>query len=418
MAAKKTPDWINNLRKTLRTELGEGWTVRDIRGRIQLTYRYANGQRSSVVTELEWKGGQIAKVTDLAQRIRPLLEEGKNVREAYELLGTAETNVTGDGSTNWLLLAEKFEDHKTGSGEVSARTWHRNWRLRIGRAVEVLNSSPKPTSGKGVLQALVEKHFPKGKGAGDTDRRLAIQYVAAWLRWCVKEQGADARWLPPEELKLLIGVKQKGHTMATFASDDQITRLLASIADPKWRTAVGLVACFGLRPVELGYIRANGEVLHCSYQKRTARKPAGTPPRDIVGLDPVGMPGLSKQLLAVLAERGKEALPVGCRGETAGDALHQFLERHGAWRALVAETAALPATGSTGNTLVPYSLRHAFAARAEDTYGLSDRRAALLMGHSVQTHHSHYSGTGADALERTLAQVNATAQRQQLETLV
>ena len=82
--------------------------------------------------------------------------------------------------------------------------------------------------------------------------------------------------------------------------------------------------------MELGYIQPKGPLLHCSYQKRTSR--GSTKPRDIVGLDPVGLEGLSADLLALLAEQGAEALPPGGSSKQgAGDALHQYLERLPIW---------------------------------------------------------------------------------------
>ena len=406
------------MRTALRGQCGEGWSVRDIRGRIQLSIRFDDGQRTTVVLPLPWAGSSQAKLLQLADQMKPLVAGGKTAAEALALITAGEANTLAPGITNWMRVAELFQQHKVGSGEVSERTWHRNWRLRIDRAVSVLTSKPAPTGGAGVLRALAERHFPSGKGAGSTDRRLQMQYAAAFLRWAVAEQGADPRWLPPTDLKALVGVKQKGHTMATFIRDDQISRLLEGIPDQRWRTAVGLVACFGLRPVELGYIRANGDELFCSYQKRTARKPQGTPMRSIIGLDPVGLEGLSENLLAVLAEQGPAALPLGCRGDRAGDALHQYLERNATWKQLVAETAAMPLSGTTGNELVPYSLRHAYAARASEQAGWSDKVAALQMGHTTQTHSSHYSGTSAEMVEAAKEKAKAAAARRQLERTV
>ena len=80
---------------------------------------------------------------------------------------------------------------------------------------------------------------------------------------------------------------------------------------------------------------------------------------------------------------------------------------------LVAEVAATPAVGSTGNELVPYSLRHAYADRA-DRIGMTDKEAALQMGHSVQTHNAHYTGTGADTAARALAKARAAARNRTL----
>ena len=71
---------------------------------------------------------------------------------------------------------------------------------------------------------------------------------------------------------------------------------------------MAIVTCFGLRPVELHTIRAGGNTLYVGWQKPTTRKPEGTPPRNVAGLDPEGMEGLSAKQLAVLAEQGIDAL--------------------------------------------------------------------------------------------------------------
>jgi len=404
----KAPTWIATLRRDLRLQNGEGWYAKDVRGRIQLAYRFADGTQTTCILELPWAGSSKLPMLQAAAAAKPLVEAGKSLKEAIALIARSE-GITEKGATNWPRVAELFQQHKVGSGQTSERTWDRNYRLRISRAVAILTGKQRPTGGAGLMQALVDQHFPGGKGAGETDRRLQIQYIGQFLTFAVQEQGADARWLPPADLSRYVGVKQKGHTMATFISDDQICRLLAGINDQRWRTAVGLVACFGLRPVELGHLVANGDTLRCSYSKRTARKPQGTPPREILGLDPAGLEGLSANLLALLAERGKEALPSGCRGERAGDALHQYLERNKVWQSLVQEVAEAPAVGNTGNELVPYSMRHAYADRAS-VLGLSDKEAALLMGHSLQTHHSHYSGTTADTMARAKAKLQARRQ--------
>ena len=160
---------------------------------------------------------------------------------------------------------------------------------------------------------------------------------------------------------------------------------------------MGLVACFGLRGVELAWLSVDGDFLHCAYRKRTERNPEGTEARRIVGLDPRGLEGLSKDLLSLLAERGNDALPPTCflkdkDGELtrAGHALSQYLRRQKVWQQLVSETAALPTVGRTGNELVPYSLRHAYAARAHEDFGFSPRKTAGLMGHSLLTHSTTY----------------------------
>ena len=190
-------------------------------------------------------------------------------------------------------------------------------------------------------------------------------------------------------------------------------RLLASIDDPLMKNAVGLMASFGLRGVEVGNVQANGKTLYCTYRKKTARKPEGTKPRDIVGLDPIGLEGLSDQLLAKLKKEGNKCLPLGCRDkEDAGYYIGDFLKDHPMWRTLVKETANNPRSSGQGNVLTPYSLRHGYSYRASEIYGMSDRISAANMGHSLQTHNAHY-GQWFDKsdIEKTLEKVKAVQKR-------
>ncbi len=171
------------------------------------------------------------------------------------------------------------------------------------------------------------------------------------------------------------------------------------------------MACFGLRGVELAYIQARGDLLHCSYRKRTERSPEGTKPRDIVGLDPDGLAGLSQNLLAQLSEQGNGALPESVtRPERAGQALGQFLGRQPIWKALVEETARTPSTDSAGQSLVPYSLRHGYALRAHEVYGHSPRATAAMMGHSLKTHSDTYGAwTDREVIENVLERTRSVA---------
>ena len=141
-------------------------------------------------------------------------------------------------------------------------------------------------------------------------------------------------------------------------------------------------SCFGLRPVELGYIRARGDKLHVAYSKRTSR--GSTSPADIPGLDPVGLEDESRGLLLRLADQSLELPPLGKEDGNAAQSVRQYLNRRQAWKELKAEAA------ENGGRLSPYSFRHGFALRAHETYGLSPRVTAALMRHSLQTHVKHY----------------------------
>ena len=86
--------------------------------------------------------------------------DGKTLADAIKLIERADASTTG-GATNWPHLAQLFYEHKTGSGQISERTWKRNYRLRIDRAVEILTGSPALTGGKGLLERIVPHTSPR-----------------------------------------------------------------------------------------------------------------------------------------------------------------------------------------------------------------------------------------------------------------
>ena len=445
-SSTKIEPWVKQLRERLRAKCGKGWVVRGlgVEKRVQLTVRFGDtnltaDQQQRAATMLgpkdpadpEFLAFSSARADDIvriASEIKRLItEQGLSLSDAAEMMGKRSAITTPDqGGIDWLVLEERFRRSKLTSGQLSSeRSWRRNYQTPIKRAVEGITGRNGITNGRGVMQHLLDEY---GGEPGSTGRRLRMQYTAQFLRFAVEEMGAPARWLPPQDLSPFVGSNQKGKTQTTYCTDDQISRLLHHLEsrNRKWFNAVAIVSCFGLRGIELGQCvtKAKGQMLHVSYQKRTARKASGTPERDVGGLDPLGWEGLSGRMLSLLAEYGRECLPDCCQvsdgnklSERAGDGLNTYLKRLPLWCELVAEVKAAPTTGNTGNELVPYSLRHAYAARA-DELGLSDREASLWMGHSLQTHHQHYSGTNEEMNQRGLKQVAAAQARRRLEALV
>ena len=150
MTKSTAPTWVKSLRIDLRshTPHGAGWSAFEHKGNTRLTYRFADGQRSSCVTEIPWSSTNKLRILNLCSSAVDLLEDGKTLADAIKLIERADASTTG-GATNWPHLAQLFYEHKTGSGQISERTWKRNYRLRIDRAVEILTGSPAPTGGKG-----------------------------------------------------------------------------------------------------------------------------------------------------------------------------------------------------------------------------------------------------------------------------
>jgi len=421
------------MRHGLRAQCGIGWTVVNHKGSVRLSVRFDDGQRTTAVTSLPWAGDSLMPLLNLAAGAKGLMLMGRGLADAVALLSATDsddpTAAVRRGQVNWSAVAQRFEQHKTGTGAVKGSTFREMYAPVVAKLMTVLEASPRPTCAAQALEALTL--LPSGRGGtepplppGSRGRKLLIQYAAQVLRYAVDECGAPSRWMPPASLANYIGRAPKRTLLTTPIKDHQIVRLLAGISNPQWRTAVGLVAAFGLRPVELAYLSSNGRFLHCGYAKRTAR--GDTLPRDIVGLDPEGLEGLSADLLAQLAERGEDALPPAVlrfdaegNRTAGGQALQQYLNRLPIWQELVAEVAAVPPTGNAGNELVPYSLRHGYALRAHERFGLSQRKAAGLMGHSVPTHGVAYGcQVDQEVLFEAADQADAVIARRRLEALV
>ena len=114
----------------------------------------------------------------------------------------------------------------------------------------------------------------------------------------------------------------------------------------------------------------------------------------------------------LLAERGCEALPQGTVAAYWSTRLQQHLVRHvPTWSALLKEAEA-----TAQGHLTIYSLRHGYAWRGGQTYGISPRILAALMGHTVAVHLKHY-GEGAAADEVAAAVTAATARLAQLSSI-
>lgn len=399
-----TARWVNTLRDALKQEHGFGWNVREITGKVQLTRRYADMTRSSVVLDVPWNSECITPVLRVVEELRSRMDQQQiGLKEAYKLVRQPKGNKGATPTAfDWAYVIKRFQKHKVDdTGEVKASTFSSIYQPVMDRVLELLQSRPVPRDAKTLLSGLRDRY---GGAPGSRGRQLRMQYTAQLLRYAVTELGAPERWAPPPDLRPYVGKAGSGVGLgsATPIKDEQLLRLLAGIPDRRWADAIRLMACFGLRPVELGYIKARGDKLHVSYRKRTSR--GSTPPADIPGLDPVGLVDESHSLLRRMADGSLELPPLGTSDANAALSVRQYLNRRQVWKDLKVEAA------SSGARLSPYSFRHGFALRAHETYGLSPRITAALMRHSLQTHVRHYGQwTDGNTIEEAVARGRARA---------
>jgi integrase len=409
--SSSTPRWVTTLRSLIKQQHGVGWSIREQSGRVKLSRRWRDGTSESAMLPLAWDRSSSTTIANWLNAIHQRMEDaGIPLKDAVDLQSKAAAvglsaaamePLPGEEAINWHEVVERFRKHKTSdTGECREDSFDRNYDLKLRQFLEVVQSRPMPRDARTTLASLRDNF---GGAPGSSGRRQRIQYCAQLLRFAVEECGAPEPWRPPSDLSNFIG-KAKGEASSdgTPIQDAQLIQLLAGIPDRRWWMAVGLCAVYGLRPVELRHIRRSndGRGLHCSYMKQTAR--GATRPGDILGIDPIGLPGLAQQLLEALDTVAMP--PLGNGSNTAATALSTYLRRRPIWQKLRAEAAA------KGEQLTCYSFRHGYALRAHLVAELPPRVAAQQMRHSLQTHMRHYgrwcdAETAAAAMDRALAKV-------------
>jgi integrase len=392
----------------IKREHGLGWSLSEQSGAVKLTRRFADGARSSVQLDLPWNSSSATVVLTQLQAIRDRMEEaGLGLAEAAASLGAETTTTSGAGpSIDWDLLVQAFKKHKTDdTGEVKASTWHEMYAPVMAQVMTAAATRPTPRSGQVLLGALRDTY---GGEPGSQGRRQRILYAAQLLRFAVQRFGVASSWAPPSDLSPLVGKRREPKRDSTPITDAQIRVLVEGIPDPRWRLLVELLVCFGLRPVEARYCRPSKDrrQLEVSYCKRTSR--GSTQPRTVFGIDPVGLDGLSDQVLARLAAGHPSLPPLGTSDGVTANALTIYLNRRPAWLQLKEDA------DQAGERLTAYSFRHGFALRAHEVECLSPRMTATLMGHSLLTHTTCYGQwTDQRTLEQAIAQSRQRRERRQ-----
>ena len=225
---EKSAKWITSLRENIRKECGDGWMVRGIGNghvqKVQLTVRYENGKRESIVLGpkaksdpdfIPWVGTSAGWILNISADISSTMNsQGKSLSEAYELVKQKKESAFY-GKLDWEKFSVKFKLHKTSNGKKSTRVWNRNYRTTIGRTLIILTSESHASNGYTVLKTLVERH---GGEPGSASRRLRIQYAAEFLRFAFKN-GANKSCLPPEDLSYFIGEKTSINKQKDNASE-------------------------------------------------------------------------------------------------------------------------------------------------------------------------------------------------------
>jgi integrase len=376
--------WVETFRRLVRASYGPGWILREHRGgRTQINQAWPDGSRSSVTVPLPWRAESCPALLVLVERLDALLkQQAMSLSAAMKLINLEDAvgspTQRGKATTNWHRAVERFRVHMVEeSGRVHPRTWHRAYRVHLQQALELLERPKAPRNGRGLLQALVLAHPTP---AGCAGRRERLGNVTRFLNFAVDQCGMAEQYRPPLDHRDLIGKRQQRKPPATPLLDHQFLSLYQAVQDPRWRLAIGLLGVFGLRPAELECCRVEQMALRVDGVKRNS---AGCSAARLVhGLDPAGGNGLADALLDELRSKGESALPRAVVAAFWSTRVRQHLVRYVPhWFELLDQARA---TGQ--GHLTVYGMRHGFAFRGSQLYGLIPRVLAALMGHTTAVH--------------------------------
>ena len=387
VVTRSVTPWVQGLRSQLKLSVGPAYRVGEQRGKCKLDVRFEDGCRKTAVLPIPWLPAQAQLIQRAVEAIAGQVAMGLPLADAvatYAGATPAAPSAAAAPIQAQLMDAwEAFGHYKVQqTGQIKPTTWAEEYHYTAKRLEQVADA----VNAVKLLTRAGEAWKP-----GQRRRQITLQHIAAMLRWACSEQRLPVeQWQPPADISRFVGTRVETTTERTPLRDEQILALLealpADAAGKRWLFAFQLMAAYGLRPVELSYLRisATGE-LWCDYRKRSGG--GTTQPRQLRALHPEWEQ--EWQLRERIA--AGDALPPD--GGGYGNAARRYLDRQSVW-------CPMKAAGCTS-----YSFRHGYALRAHQAFGLSVRVAAKLMGHSVETHVRHYgSWADADTIDAAIAQ--------------
>ena len=392
---------MNNVRALL-----AGLTVSAGGEVLKIYYRPPGQKGAGVRLGIKWReledANRAVEAYNQIKEIARLLAEGNTLKAAKAK--SQNHALVNASDLSWDKALAKFKDHKLHfeNSIDEAKTWKKDYAPVLDKAVAFLNSDEVPSRTHDLFEGVLREWKP-----GSRRRQKSAQNMAQFLRYCVERMDFPAIWFPPKDLGQFVGVANQNKAEAPkkikgCAIDDQsILRIIDSLENKvsthvnprdqesalRWTNAVKLMALYGLRPIELQYLRVDKDemtgnfVLWCDYEKRSGG--GKTKPRKLEPL-PLVRDGVAvKWNVFELMQINQLELPPLKESDGPAGAARKYLLRNPAWKSLRSELAAQK------KNLVVYTFRHSYSLRGHKL-GIDGGSMALAMGHSYRTHCEEY----------------------------
>ena len=434
--------WDSALRKLIKNECSKGWLVEEQSKKTKLVRRNDDGKQA-VTLPIPYEPLEQTTILNAVVGIRKLMLKDKtlNLKQAAEIYLDnndmsikPKTKVVG----TWETIRRDFEKAREGLAKSTRNETARRLTRLLGvidgkkivsklshydkklkrniYADTIIETFQKPTNGDQLIRKYAEKFFPDMPAGGD-GRSRDLDTIASFIEYAVEERKLmPDKWLYNFKRikKELLGGASTTEMVAISDIDDtlevsefkkpikpeQLSMLLDAMqADQKHDLyfVTALIGLYGLRLAEIAVLTVrDGEFLCGNFIKRNrnTKKNSKPPFRKIMGLDLPDKIGLASEIKTKFESRlFKFPLPIRTQiskvkekgtYKDIGQAYYQLLDRYQPWKDLLATP--------DGKGLSPYSLRHGWAWRAHKMVepAMHYREAAGLMGHTPQTHLSHY----------------------------
>ena len=115
----KTLAWVENTRRAIKSYHGFGWSIQGIEKQnkvlTKFVYRFPTGQRTTVLTDIEWHVDNQKKIEDLVEEFKICMEEKHvDLKKAYELINGNKI-YKNSKKINWEALTAEFKKDRAAN---------------------------------------------------------------------------------------------------------------------------------------------------------------------------------------------------------------------------------------------------------------------------------------------------------------
>ena len=179
--------WVIALRDMLRISIGSAWSITEQSGKVKITVRFQDKSKSYATIPIPWLPARSRDIEDAMIKIANLVQGGRTLKEAVAALyganKKAPISVQAPSSDLLETCWNSYGRAKVGTNKFKQSTWDNDYQPAFKRIEPVLDQC---------IDAVTLLNFAGDNlEAGCRSREIAVQTLARWLRWAVKENYLD-----------------------------------------------------------------------------------------------------------------------------------------------------------------------------------------------------------------------------------